>query len=127
MSRGTRERRHPGRAVPIAKIGPAEGLAKADIDGDGKIDSIGGGYWFKHRRRFGIPADVDRQEIAISTRVGGRPNGRGRLSRGCLCRRGRRSGGSSGSSDAADDWVGHDMLGEDVVHGHSLELADIDQ
>ena len=25
------------------------------------------------------------------------------------------------------DWVGHDLLGEDVVHGHSLELADIDQ
>ncbi len=26
-----------------------------------------------------------------------------------------------------DDWISHDLLGEDVVHGHSLELADIDQ
>jgi hypothetical protein len=33
----------PGGSVPIAKIGPAEGLAKADIDGDEKIDLIGGG------------------------------------------------------------------------------------
>jgi hypothetical protein len=26
-----------------------------------------------------------------------------------------------------DTWVGHDALGEDVVHGHSLQLADIDR
>ncbi len=26
-----------------------------------------------------------------------------------------------------DSWAAHDLLGEDVVHGHSIQLADIDQ
>jgi hypothetical protein len=26
-----------------------------------------------------------------------------------------------------DAWVGHDLLGEEVVHGHSLQVGDIDQ
>ncbi len=26
-----------------------------------------------------------------------------------------------------DTWVAHDLLGEDVVHGHSLQVADIDR
>ena len=24
------------------------------------------------------------------------------------------------------DWVGHDLLGRDMIHGHSLQIADID-
>jgi len=33
----------PCESVPIAKSGPAEGLANAEIDGDETIDLIGGG------------------------------------------------------------------------------------
>ena len=111
-------------SVPIAKVGPAEGLAKADIDGDGKIDLIGGGYWFKHQDGSGFqPMLIDKD--AIFTRAaagqlveGGPPevvfvagDGIGRL---------------KWFEQRGSDWIGHDLLGEDVVHGHSLDLADID-
>jgi len=33
---------------PIPENGKYEGLAKGDIDLDGKTDIIGGGHWFRH-------------------------------------------------------------------------------
>ena len=113
-------------AFPIAKVGPAEGLAKADIDGDGKLDLIGGGYWFKHHaqtQRF-QPMLIDNGLFSTRTQAGqlvegGPPevvfvagDGIGPLKWFEWCR---------------GVWVGHELLIEDVVHGHSLELADIDQ
>ena len=44
--------RGPWPAASVLKLPEAEGLAKADIDGDGKVDLIGGGQWFKHTRGF---------------------------------------------------------------------------
>jgi len=42
------EQRHT-RPYPAFKgVNEQEGLAKADIDGDGKLDIVGGGRWFKH-------------------------------------------------------------------------------
>jgi hypothetical protein len=31
-----------------------------------------------------------------------------------------------GDAERAEDWVGHDLLGREMVHGHSLAVADID-
>jgi len=101
----------------------SEGLTKADIDLDGKMDIIGGGCWFKHDQgtRF-ISYVIDDQHrfsraVVGQLKEGGRPevifvvgDGTGRL---------KWYEWINGS------WVGHDLLGSDIDHGHSLEVADI--
>ncbi len=100
-----------------------EGLAKADIDGDGKIDLVGGGRWFKHNGGMSYSANIidDTQKFtrvaAGQLKAGGPPevvfsigDGVGRL----------KWYEWTGSS-----WKGHDLLGFDVDHGHSLAVVDI--
>ena len=116
----------PWPVVPIARVGSGEGLAKADIDGDGKIDLIGGGYWFKHQGGMEYQAMlIDKK--SLSSRAAAGQIVEGCRARGSLRRRETVSDASSGSNGAAATGSDHDLLGEDVVHGHSLELADIDQ
>ena len=101
-----------------------EGLAKADINQDGKVDIVGGGRWFEHQggtnytphviddgQRFGRAA-------AGQLKEGGRPevvfvpgDGVGRL---------------KWYEWDGSQWVGHDLLGYDVDHGHSLQVVDVD-
>ncbi len=45
---GDSEMQQRGTYPSFKSINEHEGLAKADIDGDGKVDIIGGGRWFKH-------------------------------------------------------------------------------
>ena len=104
-----------------------EGMAAYDIDGDGQIDLLAGNLWFKHRggKKF--------EPIQIGT-IGGRVaaakfkpgkyaqvviapgDGVGPL-RWYEC---------TGNPEKTTDWVGHDLLERDLIHGHSLQIADID-
>jgi hypothetical protein len=115
----------PWRATSILPLPAAEGLGAADIDGDGKVDLIGGGQWFKHTRGLDFRPNVI-DEDSRSSRVaagqlveGGAPevvfvngDGVGRL---------------KWFEHHGGQWFGHDVLGEDVIHGHSLQLADINR
>jgi hypothetical protein len=104
-----------------------EGIAAADIDGDGKVDLLAGNLWFKHR-------EGNKFEPIQIAAIGGRVavgkfkpgkypqvviapgDGIGPL-RWYEC---------VGNPESAKDWVGHDLLDRDMVHGHSLQIADMD-
>jgi len=48
-----------------------EGLAKTDIDGDGKLDIIGGGRWFKHINEKTFTANIIDDTYAFSRSAAG--------------------------------------------------------
>jgi len=105
----------------------AEGLSKGDIDNDGKIDLLGGGRWFKHISGTDYTAyliDDQQKESRIAVgdlKMGGLlevvmvpGDGVGRL-KWYEC---------TGEPTEPSCWEGHDLLGFDVDHGHSLAIAD---
>ena len=109
----------PWPVVAIARVGRAEGLAKADVDGDGKIDLIGGGYWFKHQGGTEYrPMLIDRESLPSRAAAG-------QIVAGALPELvfvvGDGIGRLKWFESHSGTWVGHDLLGEDVVHGHSLQ------
>ncbi|HEY5911587.1 MAG TPA: FG-GAP-like repeat-containing protein [Verrucomicrobiae bacterium] len=105
-----------------------EGMSAFDVDGDGKVDLLAYNTWYKHTggKRFmaiklsdegGLifagyfkPSKV--AQIVISP-----GDGTGPL-RWFEC---------NGDPEDPKAWVGHDLLGRPIVHGHSLQLGDINR
>lgn len=106
----------------------AEGVAAIDMDGDGTADVLAGNYWFKYvgdnRFRATKIADFGGRVAAAHLIKGSKfpqvvmnsGDGVGPL-KWYECK---------GDPSKTSDWVGHDLAGRDVVHGHSLAIADID-
>ncbi|HEY2148918.1 MAG TPA: hypothetical protein VGH32_13335 [Pirellulales bacterium] len=105
----------------------AEGVAAADIDGDGKPDLVAGNYWFKQIEgntfkpikfaKFGgrvavgrLIEDSKHPQIVVNS-----GDGIGPLA-WYEC---------TGDPEDPAAWVGHELVGR-VIHGHSLQIADID-
>ena len=109
-------------------ISDPEGMAAYDVDGDGKVrDLLTSNFWFKHRegKKF--------EPIQVSS-IGGRIAA-GKFKPGKFAQVVIAPGDGVGplrwyecvgNPETAKDWVGHDLLDRDMIHGHSLDLADID-
>jgi hypothetical protein len=105
----------------------AEGMAAADVDGDGRTDLLAGNFWFKHRSGTRFSA------IKVGT-FGGRIAA-GRFAPGpalqIVIGPGDGTGplmyyACSGDPTRESDWAGTNLLGRDLIHGHTLEVGDID-
>jgi hypothetical protein len=104
----------------------AEGMAAADMDGDGRTDLLAGNYWFKHL------GGTNFAPVRIGA-IGGRI-ATGRFKPGHYPQVVIAPGDGvgpltwyecTGSPTNTTDWLGHNLL-DKMVHGHSLQVADVD-
>ena len=115
-----------GEGVPGAAA-YAEGLDAYDIDGDGRKDLLAGNYWFKYEgsNRF-KPIKVG----AIGGRIRAARLWHSRYPQIVIA-----PGDGSGPLEVYEcrgnptdsaSWHGRSVLERDMVHGHTLEIADVD-
>ncbi len=104
----------------------AEGMDAYDIDGDGKVDLLAGNYWFHHE------GGNEFRPIRVGV-IGGRIRA-GRFKKGkypqIVIAPGDGSGPlmiyeCKGDPMKSSDWEGTKLLDRDMIHGHTLELGDV--
>jgi hypothetical protein len=105
----------------------AEGLDAFDVDSDGRLDLLAGHYWF---RNTGAGQFVPIQVGVIGGRIRA-----GRFTPGptaqIVIAPGDGNGPlrlyeAAGDPTASSSWVGRDLLEREMIHGHTLELGDVD-
>ncbi len=115
----------PWTLTPIFTGNAMEGLAAIDMDNDGKLDIVGGGRWFKHvsGTTYSVEVIDDAQRFtraaAGQLKIGGRPE--------VVFAPGDADGRMKVYEWNGSAWNGTDLLGLDVIHGHSMQIEDINR
>lgn len=105
--------------------GAHEGLASTDIDADGVLDIVGAGLWFKHNSGTDFTANVidDTQHFSRSAAGQLIPGGWAEV----VIAPGDNDGPIKLYRWDGSAWIGNELIDQDVIHGHSLDLADFNQ
>jgi hypothetical protein len=106
---------------------PMEGLAMADIDGDGMLEIVGGGRWFKHESGMNFSTHIIDDQQKFSRAAAGKliHNANGAQ---VVFDSGDGCGELNWYERRADGgWEPHNLVGAEIVHGHTLRVADIDK
>ena len=111
-----------GKPASFKSVNEHEGLAKIDINGDGKLDIVGGGRWFKHLGGTRFQENIIDASYSFSRAAAGQ------LKKGGLPQVALVVGDGEGPlmwyEWVKGTWVAHKLL--DVQDGHSLQFADFD-
>lgn len=102
-------------------VNEQEGLAKADIDGDGKLDIIGGGRWFKHQGGTTYMANIIDASYQFTRAAAGQLIEGGRTEVVLVVGDGWAPMMLYEWKKGA--WVGRELVAE-IDCGHSLDLVD---
>ncbi|MFH1719958.1 MAG: family 16 glycoside hydrolase [Planctomycetota bacterium] len=93
-----------------------------DIDGDGKVDIVGGGRWFKHAGGTEYRVHVIDSEMAFTQCAAGQLVKGGRPE--VVFSPGDMDGDAKWYEWDGDKWVAHVL--RKVIHGHTCEIRDVD-
>jgi len=100
-----------------------EGMTKGDVDGDGYEDIIAGNCWFKYDAASGSFKAIHYAEAAGRVAAGKfKP---GKTLQIVVSTGAAKWYECTGNPEDEAAWVGHDLVGRNLIHGHSLQVADI--
>jgi len=112
--------------VTTTSVPYTEGMSAFDVDADGKVDLLAFNSWFKHMGGKNFKqikvADQGGLILAGCFKASKYPqivispgDGKGRLMLyECV-----------GNPETSADWKGRDLIGRELIHGHSLQVGDI--